>query len=163
MSKKRDKGDVRSARRHAARRDKRPLPVNVEDGDILIFGEIGDEWSDSGVTAKRVNDAVLSLGSRDTINVRINSGGGDLFTGLAIYNLLHQHPANVIVNIEGAALSAASVIAMAGDEIKMASNALFMIHDPRMWSGGTSGDMRKAADLLDKAAEQIRDTYVART
>jgi ATP-dependent protease ClpP protease subunit len=158
-----DKGDARTRRRHESRKRAKILPLNVASGDLLIFGEIGDEYSESGVTVKRVNDAILAVGSQDPITVRINSGGGDAFAGVAIYNMLVQHPARIIVNIEGAALSAASVIAMAGDEIKMAENAIFMIHDPRMWAGGVSTDMRKAADLLDKVAGQIRDTYVART
>ena len=151
------KGDERTKRRHERRAAKSLL--NVADGDIMIFGAI-DDWE---VTAKGVNDAIKALGERDEITVRINSGGGDVFQGMAIYNLLHQHPSRVIVNIEGACLSIATVIAMAGDEIRMASNALFMVHDPRMFAGGGSKDMRKAAELLDKAAEQIRDTYVART
>lgn len=153
------KGDARTKRRHAARKNPPKSLVNVADGDIMIFGAI-DDWE---VTAKGVNDAIKALGDRDEIVVRINSGGGDVFQGLAIYNLLHQHPSKVIVNIEGACLSIATVIAMAGDEIRMASNALFMIHDPHLFAGGGSKDMRKAAELLDKAAEQIRDTYVART
>ena len=97
------------------------------------------------------------------ITVRINSPGGDVFDGFAIYNLLAQHPAKINVKVDGWAASAASVIAMAGDTIEMAANALMMIHNPWTMAIGDSVSMRKSADLLDQIKGSILTTYQAKT
>ena len=95
------------------------------------------------------------------INVRINSPGGDVFDGVAIHNALERNPATVIVHIDGLAASIASVVAMAGDSILMADNALMMIHNPRTIVMGESTHMRNAADMLDKAKEALVNSYLA--
>lgn len=137
--------------------------TNNEDGDtalISIYDEIGI-W---GVTAKDFRDELKSLGSGiKNIELSINSPGGEVFDGLAIHNLLARNKAKVTVRIDGLAASIASVIAMAGDEIIMPSNALMMIHDPSGLVVGTSRDMRELADALDKIKEGLISAYAGKS
>ena len=99
------------------------------DATISIFDVIGEDgWTGGGVTAKRISAALRSIGNRDVI-VRINSPGGDMFEGIAIYNLLRTHPAKVTVEVLGWAASAASIIAMAGDVIRMGLGSFMMVHN----------------------------------
>ena len=129
--------------------------------EILIYDDIGpEEWG--GVSAKMVKAQLDAMPEADEIVVRINSPGGDVFDGFAIYNLLKQHPAKVTVKVDGMAASAASVVAMAGDVIEMASNARMMIHNPWTMAIGDSANMRKTADLLDQIKESIVATYQGR-
>lgn len=128
------------------------------EADILIYDEIG-YW---GVTAADfVHD--LAEVEADVINLRINSPGGSVFDGIAIYNSLVQHKAKIIVHIEGWAASIASVIAMAGDEIRIGEAAQIMIHKPWSFVMGTDDDLRKEADVLESLEEAIVDVYEART
>lgn len=127
--------------------------------EILIYEEIGGWFG--GVTAAAVAEQLSGLRS-EPVQVRINSPGGDVFEGTAIYNLLVSHPTPVVVDIDGAAMSAASLIAMAGDHIRMAENALLMIHNPWTISMGEARDFRKQADVLDTVKENILTTYQAR-
>jgi ATP-dependent Clp protease protease subunit len=129
--------------------------------EILIYSDIGENWFGDGVTAKAVKAQLDEM--EGDITIRINSPGGDVFDGFAIYNLLNQHDGKKTVHIDGMAASAASVIAMAGDSITMAENALMMIHDPWTVSVGSAGDMRATADLLDKVSGSIVTTYRAQT
>ncbi|HBB9192092.1 TPA: Clp protease ClpP, partial [Escherichia coli] len=112
--------------------------------DIFIYEEIGG----FGVTAKQFAEDLKALGDVSHINLRIHSPGGDVFEGIAIYNLLRNHPADITVYIDGVAASMASVVAMAGDRVVMPENAMMMIHKPWGISGGNAGDMRDYADLL---------------
>lgn len=142
-----------------------PVVALGEDGvaEIKIYDGIGyDWWSDSGVTHSDFVDQLEALGDVPQIRVRINSPGGDVFDGLAIYNVLRSHEATVNVEIEGFAASIASVIAMAGNTVTMHDAAMFMIHDA--WSGlvGNSQDMMEMAMILDKIDGQIANTYAAR-
>ena len=131
--------------------------------ELAIYGEIGlSPWGD-GVTASAVRQELESVGAGDTIRVRINSPGGDAFDGVAIHNLLREHKARVVVEIDGVALSAASIIAMAGDEIRMPSNALMMIHDPWTMAVGGADDLRDEADRLDKVTSALVNTYADRS
>ena len=123
--------------------------------ELLIYDVIGD-WQ--GLSAKELVSDLKAI-SADDITVRINSPGGSVFDGIAIYNALRYHPANIHVRIEGLAASIASVIAMAGDTITMAENSLMMIHNPLGWVGGEAEDMRRTADMLDKATEAIALAY----
>lgn len=131
-------------------------------GEIWLYDQVGEGFF-GGMSAKSFANEVTKLGQVDTINLHINSPGGSVFDGVAIYNTLKNHPARVEVDIDGIAASIASVIAMAGDEIRMASNALVMIHDPYGMSMGNAGDMRKTADLLDQIKGVIVNTYAKRT
>lgn len=130
--------------------------------EILIYGRIGEDPfdEDGGVTTKAVKRA-LDAADGDSVTVRVNSYGGDAFEGIGIYNVLRDSGKTVTVKVDGVALSAASIVAMAGGDIRMASNALMMIHDPWTMAAGGADDLREAAAMLDKTAEAIADTYVA--
>ena len=128
--------------------------------EISIYDEIG-YW---GVTAKSFSKDLKALGNNlKQINLHIHSPGGDVFDGIAIYNLLKNHPANVTVYIDGLAASMASVIAMAGNEVIMPENAMMMIHKPWGIQGGDAEDMRKYADLLDKVENTLIPAYASKT
>lgn len=98
-----------------------------------------------------------------TIHLHVNSPGGDVFEGLAIYNGLKNHAARVITHVDGVAASIASVIAMAGDEVRVSEGAFLMIHNPWWMVIGESTDLRKAADLLDKIGDSIAGIYAGVT
>lgn len=129
---------------------------------LYLYDEIGPGWLGM-IDAQGVVDALAELSSAAEINVRINSPGGDVFEAAAIYNGLVRHPANVIVSIDGLAASAASVIAMAGNEVQMAANALLMIHRAWTLAWGNSEDLAEVIKTLDKVDQTITDTYAART
>ena len=132
-------------------------------GEIWLYDQVGASFWGDGITAKTFQKELTALGKVSTINLRINSPGGDVFDGLTIHNLLKQHPAKVVVNVDGVAASIASIIAMAGDEINIASNAQMMIHNPRAMAAGDSKEMARMAALLDQVKGTLADTYVART
>lgn len=125
--------------------------------DIYIYDEIGY----FGVTAR---DFVLDLAdvTTDTIQLHLNSPGGDVFDGVAIYNALRDHRADVEVIVDGLAASAASFIAMAGDRIVMTKNATMMIHDAHGLAIGNSAEMRDLAELLDTQSNNIASIYADR-
>lgn len=127
--------------------------------EILIYSDIGESWFSEGVTAKSVKSQLDSMKDATEITVRINSPGGDVFDGFAIYNLLAQHPAEITVKVDGIAASAASVIAMAGDKIEMAANAMLMIHNPWTFAMGDSESLGKTITLLDQIKGSILTTY----
>ena len=128
--------------------------------EISIYDEIGF-W---GVSAASFAQDLKSCGNNlKQINLHIHSPGGDVFDGIAIYNLLKNHPANVTVYIDGLAASMASVIAMAGNEVIMPENAMMMIHKPWGIQGGDAEDMRKYADLLDKVENTLIPAYANKT
>lgn len=128
--------------------------------DISIYDEIGF-W---GVSAASFAQDLKDCGNNlKQINLHIHSPGGDVFDGIAIYNLLKNHPANVTVYIDGLAASMASVIAMAGNEVIMPENAMMMIHKPWGIQGGDADDMRKYADLLDKVENTLIPAYASKT
>ena len=128
--------------------------------EISIYDEIGF-W---GVSAASFAQDLKSCGNNlKQINLHIHSPGGDVFDGIAIYNLLKNHPANVTVYIDGLAASMASVIAMAGNEVIMPENAMMMIHKPWGIQGGDAEDMRKYADLLDKVENTLIPAYASKT
>lgn len=128
--------------------------------EILIYDEIGySYWG--GITAQDfVRD--LSRIDADEITVRINSPGGDVFDGIAILNALRGHKARITTVVDGLAASAASFIAMAGDEIVMNRNAEMMIHDPSGICIGNAADMRELADRLDRVGDNIASVYADR-
>lgn len=127
---------------------------------IYIYGDIGGWFG--GVEAEQVVREIADL-DVETLNVRLNSPGGLVFDGVAIYNALAAHKAKVIVSIEGIAASIASVIAMAGDEIRIAEAASIMIHKPWSFAIGDAETMRKEADVLDVLEDGLVDVYAART
>lgn len=126
---------------------------------VSIRGIIG-EW---GVTDRDFIREVEAAGDVELIHVAINSRGGDVDHGLAIYNYLRTHPALVSVRVEGVAASSASVVAMAGDEIIMPANALMMVHNPWTFAAGNAAELRKTADDLEQFEKALLATYSART
>lgn len=134
------------------------VTAKADTSEISIFDEIGF-W---GVTAKDFITDLQKISAKD-ITLYINSPGGSVFDGLAIYNALRQHPANITVKVMGVAASAASFIAMAGDKIVMPENAFLMVHNPMGAVFGNANEMRDWADTLDKIAASLVGIYVART
>ena len=133
-------------------------------GEILIYEEIGLDWfSGDGMTAKAFDSAIRALGQIDTLTVRINSSGGDVFDGIAIHNTLARQTAKVEVHIDSLAASAASFIAMAGDKITMPDNAMMMVHNAWGVSMGNAADMTAMAAVLEKIDGQIAGMYAAKS
>lgn len=136
--------------------------VNATDdaADIFIYGDIGGWWD--GV---KPEDIVREIAALDvgTLNVRVNSPGGIVFDGIAIYNAFANHPARVVMNVEGIAASIASVIVCAGDEIRIGESANVMIHKPWSIMLGDAEEFRREADVLDGLEQGIVDIYKART
>ena len=126
--------------------------------DVFIYGNIGDRWNEDGVIAANMVRELAEL-DVDTINLRINSYGGSVPDGLAIYNALKRHRATVAVHIDGVAISCASYIAMAGDTITMAKNSQMMIHAPWSYAGGNAVELREQADILDRYAKAMASAY----
>ena len=122
--------------------------------EIIIYDVIGWPYNDAF-------DLVRSLGSikAKNITVRINSPGGDVFDGVAIFNALKDHDARVTTKIEGLAASMASVVALAGDEVQAHKNAMYMIHDPWVLAAGNQYDLREIADILQKIGGNMLDIY----
>lgn len=141
-----------------------PMAAEADDpATISLYDVIGEDWySGDGWTAKRMAGALRAIGKKD-VAVNINSPGGDMFEGLAIYNLLREHPAKVTVKVMGIAASAASIIAMAGDEIQMGGGTFLMIHNAWGIVIGNRNDMRDAADIFEKFDASMADIYAART
>ncbi|MCF1710396.1 Clp protease ClpP [Tabrizicola sp. J26] len=127
--------------------------------EVLIYDEIGAY----GVSAKGFLAELGALPDGVPIDLRLNSPGGSVFDAVAIYNALHRHDGTITVWIDGVAASAASYVAMAGDEIVMPENAFLMIHDPSGLVMGTATDMREMADTMDKIADGMIRGYATRS
>jgi ATP-dependent Clp protease, protease subunit len=134
------------------------INANASDAEIMIYDVIGWPFVDADTFVRDLN----RLNVKD-ITVSINSPGGDVFDGTAIYNALKNHPANITTRIDGLAASMASIIALAGDRIEMAENAYYMIHNPWSFAIGDEYDMHKEAELLRKIGGTLAGTYAART
>jgi len=135
--------------------------ANAPTAELMIFGDIGENaFSDESVTAKALVTDLAAVKGR-ALPVRINSYGGSVADGLAIFNALRRHAASapVTTSVDGVAMSIASLIAMAGDTREMAANALFMVHAPWGVSIGNAVDMRAMADTLDKYAQAMTSAY----
>lgn len=134
-----------------------------QDRSIGIYDVIGyDYWTGEGVTAKRIAGALRSLG-RGPVTVNVNSPGGDLFEGLAIYSLLREHDGEVTVRVLGLAASAASVIAMAGDQVQIARAGFLMVHNAWVVAIGNRHDLRDTAETMEPFDVAMADIYAART
>lgn len=137
------------------------------EAELSIYGEIASSsggWFSDGteVTPTGFKEELDALGDVNILNVYVNSPGGDVFAGQAIYSMLRRNKATINIHIDGLAASIASVIAMAGDKIHMPNNSMMMIHNP--WSGccGNAKDFRKMADDLEKIGLSIQETYLAK-
>ncbi|KKJ75439.1 hypothetical protein WH95_18535 [Kiloniella litopenaei] len=140
--------------------------VKAADSDnttITMLDVIGDDpFSGGGVTAKRISAALRSIGEQD-ITVELNSPGGDFFEGITIYNMLREHKGRVTVKILGIAASAASVIAMAGDDIEISESGFLMIHNAWSVFVGNRHDLRGAADTLEPFDTAMAELYAKRS
>lgn len=132
----------------------------TDSADLYIYDVIGDSWvgNDAATLVGRIRDL-----KGKTINVRLNSPGGSVWDGVAIYNTLKNHNADVNVFIDGLAASIASIVALAGKKVVIADNAMMMIHNPWTYTAGGAADLRKTADMLDQVKETLLNTYEART
>ena len=132
----------------------------IEELEIFIFDEISSFF---GVSAEKVSELLATHADVKTVTVHINSPGGNALDGVAIYNALQRHSATIEVIVEGMALSAASLIAMAGDTIKMAAGSQMMIHEARGMAHGTAAEVAKFSDLLRATSDQMAAIYSARS
>lgn len=143
--------------------------AGVNSIDLYIYSDVEEDsynwWGElerSETSANYFKDELEEYPGVTQINIYINSRGGSVFEGTAIYNLLRRHPAHKTVYIDGFACSIASVIAMAGDEIVMPKNAMMMIHNMWMVAMGNPRELRKAADDLEVINEAGRQAYLAK-
>ena len=129
-------------------------------GDLLVYGEIGSP--DGGLTADELVPALSDVRT-DRITLRVNSLGGSVFDGMAIYNALLAHPAEVVAYVDGIAASAASFIVQAADQRLMRSASQMMIHNASGMAYGTSVEMRQLAEILDDVSATIAGIYATRS
>ncbi|GFM73743.1 ATP-dependent Clp protease proteolytic subunit [Pseudomonas cichorii] len=125
---------------------------------ITVYGVIGEDWYGEGVTLKRIDAALRSIGERD-VTVYINSPGGDMFEGIAIYNRLKQHSHKVTTKVLGMAASAASIIYLAGSDRQVASSAFLMIHNCWTFLAGNRHYLRDVADDMEEFDAAMADLY----
>jgi ATP-dependent Clp protease protease subunit len=132
-------------------------------GSMDLYGIIGSDWFGEGITSTMVSDSLKAMGAVTAIDVYINSPGGDVFEGRGIYNLLKEHKAAVSVHVIAEAASAASLIAMAGDEITMSEGSLMMIHRASGLAYGNVDEIGQLINLLKIVDETMVRTYAARS
>lgn len=130
----------------------------VDNEDLWIY-----EWLEEPATAPNAFKEELSQYAGKDLTVWIDSYGGSVFAGASIYNALKEHKGRITVKIDGKAMSAASVIAMAGDQILMSPVSVMMIHNPLVFAYGNMHDLRKVADVLDVIKDSIIGAYVTKT
>ena len=138
---------------------------SLESGDnvITMFDVIGEDWwTGGGVTAKKVAAQLRAIGDRP-VEVQINSPGGDMFEGLAIYNVLREHAQNITIKVMGMAASAASVITMAGDNVEIGAASFLMIHNCWVTAQGNRHDMTEVAAFLAPFDQAMADVYAQRS
>lgn len=137
--------------------------VSIGDNVITMFDSIGEDyWSGGGVTAKKVTSQLRAIGDRP-VEIQLNSPGGDMFEGIAIFNVLREHPQPVTIKVMGMAASAASIIAMAGDEVLIGAASFIMIHNCWVMAVGNRHDMAETAEWLAPFDQAMVDLYAART
>ena len=141
----------------------RPAAARADEAVISILDPIGDPFAENPVTAKSVAAALRMIGADRDVLIRINSPGGDLFEGIAIYNLLREHKGRVTTRVIGLAASAASLIAMAGDARQVARASFMMIHNVWVLVIGNRNDLREVADQLEPFDRALADVYVRRS
>lgn len=136
--------------------------ASPDDTTINIYEPIGEDWFGDGFSTNKLNGILRNIGPRD-ITVNINSPGGNVFDGLAMYDQLREHPAKVTVRVRGIAASAASVIAMAGDEIQIATGSMMMVH--KAWGViiGNADDYQEAVTVFGQIDRSLASVYASRT
>ncbi|MBN8791706.1 MAG: Clp protease ClpP [Stenotrophomonas nitritireducens] len=136
---------------------------DADERTIGIYDVIGhDYWTGEGFTAKRMSAALRSLG-KGPVTVSINSPGGDMFEGIAMYSMLREHRGEVTIKVMGLAASAASVIAMGGDDVRISRPAFLMIHNCWLYVPGNRHELRAVADQIEPFDTAMADVYAART
>nr|WP_052268844.1 head maturation protease, ClpP-related [Jeotgalibacillus malaysiensis] len=137
--------------------------LTQDSADLYIYGEIVDntewKWDESDVMPDDVLKALNQVNGLKNLNIYINSPGGSVFAGLAIYNMLKRNSAYKTVYVDGVAASMASVIALVGDKVIIPTNAFLMIHKPWTIAIGDSNDFRKVADDLEAIEEGVLNVY----
>lgn len=129
--------------------------------ELILYGDIASEtWWGDEVTPLQFTEELNALGNVPEIVVRINSGGGDVFAGIGIYNILKRHTGHKKGIVDGIAASIASVIMMACDEVVVASGAQVMVHKPLTAAWGNADDFAKVIEQLDKCQQSITDIYM---
>ncbi|PER25247.1 phage tail protein [Bacillus cereus] len=129
--------------------------------ELTIYGDIGESWWWDSTSATDVDSALKEAGNNNVI-IHLNSPGGSAFDGIAIYNRLKSHKGKVTIHVDGWACSAASIIAMAADELIMGAGSMVMIHEASTIVWGSKTLMRKEADMLEKLEDGIIDIYMTR-
>lgn len=128
--------------------------------DLYLHGDVGESWwDDSGITAKKVIAALDEI-ETDTVNVHINTYGGDVFEGISIFNVLRASEKKIVTIIDGIAASAGSLIFLAGDQKKMPDNTQLMIHNPWTYASGNANDLEKVVDMLRTTESAMTKTYM---
>ncbi len=136
----------------------------IEKAELYFYGDIVSDswqsfWTDEDKCPEDIRDFLNGIDENAELNIYINSGGGSVFGGLAIYNMLKRHKGYKRVYIDGIAASIASVIALAGDRVVIPSNSFFMIHKPSGMCCGNADEMREYADILDNIQTSIMNVY----
>lgn len=145
------------ANRISARAGKTP-----DVGELLLYGDVGpSEWG--MIDDRAFADELKKLGEVRVLQLRINSAGGSAFTGVSIYNQLKRHAARVEVTVDGIAASIASVIAMAGETVRMGDGTQLMIHDASSLAWGNAAEMQRTGELLDSISHDLAEIYARRT
>jgi len=138
--------------------------ANGKSAELYIYGEIASStWYGDEVTPVEFQKELAALGDVETIDVYINSGGGDAFAGITIYNILKRHKAQIVTHNDALAASAASVIFMSGDKRISAKNALVMIHFASTFVYGNKTDLKEIIGVLETLDEQLAQIYADRT
>jgi ATP-dependent Clp protease protease subunit len=137
--------------------------ISESEGELTVYGDIGESWFGDSVSSKKFAQSLKNLGDISNLTVKINSGGGDVFTGHAIRAMLKDHKAYVTARIEGLAASAASVIATGADEIVVHPSDFIMIHNPAASTSGEAKDFSKMVDVLSVIKDGIVNAYAEKT
>lgn len=140
---------------------KAEISEDTNSSTLTIYGDIGESWWNESTSAVDVERELKNITS-DSITVKLNSGGGDVFDGIAIYNQLKNHSAEIVVQVDGLAASAASIIAMAADKLLMNTGSMMMIHEASTVAWGTKADIKKTLNALEGIDKSIADIYMTR-
>lgn len=134
-----------------------------DDTTISILGSIGEDFFGDGVTARRIAGALRNIGASKDVTVLINSPGGNVFEGIAIYNLLREHKGKITVKVLGIAASIASIVAMAGDRIEVPRSGFLMIHNSTVVAMGDRHDLREIAGVMESFDGVFASVYSAKS
>jgi len=134
------------------------------EAEIEFYGYISEySWWDDDITPAKFKADLYNLGKGGPVTIRIHSGGGDVYAASAIRSMIVDYPGRVTTRIDGLCASAATYIAMAGDQVRMQDSAFFMIHNPWMITLGDEGELKKAAEFLGTIKKGIVETYQSKT